>query len=52
MNLRIALEELLARVHDVRLAEGAEPIRFHSVLNRSPRGRADRVHSRVGSAGS
>jgi cytochrome P450 len=36
MNLRIALEELLARVHDVRLAEGAEPIRYHSVLNRSP----------------
>jgi cytochrome P450 len=36
MNLRIALEELLARVHDVRLAEGADPIRYHSVLNRSP----------------
>ncbi len=36
MNLRIALEELLARLHDLRLAEGAEPIRYHSVLNRSP----------------
>jgi cytochrome P450 len=36
MNLRIALEEVLARLHDLRLAEGAEPIRYHSVLNRSP----------------
>jgi cytochrome P450 len=36
MNLRVALEELLARLHDVRLADGAEPIRYHSVLNRSP----------------
>jgi cytochrome P450 len=36
MNLRIALEEVLARLHDLRLADGAEPIRYHSVLNRSP----------------
>jgi cytochrome P450 len=35
MNLRIALEELVARLHDVRLEEGAEVV-FHSVLNRSP----------------
>jgi len=35
MNLRIALEELLGRLHDVRLADGAD-IHFHSVLNRSP----------------
>ncbi|HEX5945615.1 MAG TPA: cytochrome P450 [Acidimicrobiales bacterium] len=35
MNLRIALEELLRRLHDVRLAEGAR-IEYHSVLNRSP----------------
>jgi cytochrome P450 len=38
MNLRIALEELLDRVRDVRLADGASgaDIEFHSVLNRSP----------------
>lgn len=36
MNLRIALEEILARFHDLRLADGAEPVRYHSVLNRSP----------------
>lgn len=35
MNLRIALEELLDRVRDVRLAKGADIV-FHSVLNRSP----------------
>jgi cytochrome P450 len=35
MNLRIALEELVARLHDVRLEQGAEVV-FHSVLNRSP----------------
>jgi cytochrome P450 len=35
MNLRIALEELLDRLDDVRLADGAD-IRFHMVLNRSP----------------
>jgi len=36
MNLRIAIEELVARLHDVRLADGAEPIVFHSVFNRAP----------------
>ena len=36
MNLRIALEELLVRLADVRLAPGAEPIHYHSILNRSP----------------
>jgi cytochrome P450 len=35
MNLRIALEELLRRLHDVRL-DGDGPIHYHSVLNRSP----------------
>jgi cytochrome P450 len=35
MNLRVALEELLGRLGDLRPA-GAEPIRYHSVLNRSP----------------
>jgi cytochrome P450 len=35
MNLRIALEELLARVRDARLADGAT-IEYHQALNRSP----------------
>ena len=35
MNLRIALEELLGRLHDVRLLDSAR-IEYHSVLNRSP----------------
>lgn len=35
MNLRIALEELLPRLHDIRLAPGAD-IHFHSTFNRSP----------------
>lgn len=35
MNLRIALEELLARLDDIRLADGAE-IHYHSGLTRSP----------------
>lgn len=35
LNLRIALEETLRRMHDIRLAEGAE-IRFHAGLTRSP----------------
>jgi cytochrome P450 len=36
LNLRIALEELVRRLDDVRLDETAEPIEFHSVLNRAP----------------
>jgi cytochrome P450 len=36
MNLRIALEELLARLDELRLQDGAEPIRYHSILSRSP----------------
>jgi cytochrome P450 len=36
MNLRLAIEEVVSRLHDVRLADGAEPIAFHSVLNRMP----------------
>ncbi len=35
-NLHIALEEMLPRLHDLRLADGAEPIQFHSALNRAP----------------
>src|SRR5690606_19370045 len=35
MNLRIALEELVARLHDVRLDDGAE-ISYHSALSRAP----------------
>ncbi len=36
LNLRVALEEVVARLDDLRLQEGAEPIPFHSVLNRAP----------------
>jgi len=36
MNLRIAVEELLARLHDLRLDGDADEIVFHSVLNRAP----------------
>lgn len=36
MNLRIALEEITGRLHDIRLQDGAEPIPFHSALNRAP----------------
>ncbi|HEY8527667.1 MAG TPA: cytochrome P450 [Acidimicrobiales bacterium] len=36
MNLRIALQEITRRITDIQLAEGAEPIPFHSVLNRAP----------------
>jgi cytochrome P450 len=36
MNLRVAVHELVNRLHDLRLAPGAEPIAFHSVLNRAP----------------
>lgn len=35
MNLRVALEELLPRLDDLRLQEGAD-IRFHSTFNRAP----------------
>lgn len=34
-NLRIALEELLRRLHDIRVADGAE-IHFHNTLTRAP----------------
>jgi cytochrome P450 len=37
MNLRLAVHELVQRLHDVRLQDGAEPIRFHSAFNRVPR---------------
>ncbi|HEY6532636.1 MAG TPA: cytochrome P450 [Acidimicrobiales bacterium] len=36
MNLRIAVGELTPRLHDLRLQDGAEPLPFHSALNRSP----------------
>jgi cytochrome P450 len=36
MNLRIALEELVRRLHDIRLEPGVEPLPFHSAFNRSP----------------
>lgn len=36
MNLRIAVEELVQRLHDVQLQDDAEPIPYHSVLNRMP----------------
>ncbi|HZM31531.1 MAG TPA: cytochrome P450 [Acidimicrobiales bacterium] len=36
MNLRVALEELLRRLHDIRLQPGAD-IQFHSTFNRAPR---------------
>jgi cytochrome P450 len=35
MNLRIALEELLPRLHDLRLQDGAD-IEYHSTFNRAP----------------
>jgi cytochrome P450 len=36
MNLRVALEELLGRLTDIKLEPGAEPLPFHSALNRTP----------------
>jgi cytochrome P450 len=36
MNLRIAVHELVHRLRDIRLEDGAEPIPYHSVLNRMP----------------
>jgi cytochrome P450 len=36
MNLRIAVEAIVGRLDDLALQEGAEPIPFHSVLNRVP----------------
>ena len=36
MNLRIAVEELVSRLHDVALDEASGPIEYHSVLNRAP----------------
>jgi cytochrome P450 len=36
MNLRIAIEELTRRLVDVRIPEGAGPIEFHTVFNRTP----------------
>ena len=36
MNLRIAVHELVTRLHDLRLAVDEADIRFHSALNRAP----------------
>lgn len=36
MNLRIAVHELVARLHDLRLAVDEADIGFHSALNRAP----------------
>jgi len=36
MNLRIAVEALLERLHDLRLDEAAGPVTYHAMLNRSP----------------
>lgn len=36
LNLRVALEEVVRRLDEIRLPDGAEPIHFHSVLNRAP----------------
>jgi cytochrome P450 len=36
MNMRIALERIVDRLHDIRLQDPAEAIPFHSAYNRSP----------------
>jgi cytochrome P450 len=35
LNIRLALEEVLARLHDIRLAAGADPA-YHSGFSRTP----------------
>jgi cytochrome P450 len=36
LNLRVAIGELTARLDDIRLQDGAEPIEYRSAFNRSP----------------
>jgi cytochrome P450 len=36
MNLRIAVEEVVRRLDEIQLQEGAEPIPFHIAYNRTP----------------
>src|SRR5262249_49960734 len=36
-NLRVALEEILARLRNIQLDESNEPIEFHNAMNRAPR---------------
>jgi cytochrome P450 len=36
LNLRVAVEEVVRRLHDIRLQDGVEPLPFHSALNRAP----------------
>lgn len=36
MNVQLALDEVLSRLDDIRLQDGAEPVRFHSGFSRTP----------------
>jgi hypothetical protein len=36
MNLRVAVEQLTQRLEGIELQDGAEPLAFHSALNRAP----------------
>jgi cytochrome P450 len=36
MNLRVALEQVVSRLHDIRLQDGAEPIRYMTAFTRHP----------------
>jgi cytochrome P450 len=36
MNLRVALEQVVSRLHDIRLQPGAEPIRYMTAFTRHP----------------
>jgi hypothetical protein len=36
MNVRLALQEVLDRLRDLRLQEGAGPIEYHSGFSRTP----------------
>ena len=38
MNLRIAVEELVQRLHDMELLTPARDVPFHSAYNRAPLG--------------
>ena len=44
MNLRVALDVIAQRLHDVKLAPGAD-IDYHSTLNRAPAVGADHLHA-------
>ncbi len=36
LNVRVALEQILARLSDLRFEDGAEPIQYHSAFSRGP----------------